>query len=72
MNIYEKRGKWYRQEDGKDLEVFDTEAEAYGQLIVPEYTEDDTETSDELVTEILEELNSVSNDSWLQDDVDED
>lgn len=67
MKIYEKRGKWYRQEEGKDLQVFETEEDATMGLIVPDYTEDDTEMSDELVTEILKELNDVSDDSWLQE-----
>jgi hypothetical protein len=28
MNIYEKRGKWYAAEEGKDVQIFNTEAEA--------------------------------------------
>ena len=28
MRIYEKRGVWYLQEDGKDLQTFESEAKA--------------------------------------------
>lgn len=30
MKIYEKHGKWYRQEEGKDIQIFNTEEEAKG------------------------------------------
>lgn len=30
MRVYEKRGKWYRQQEGKDIQIFNTEEEARG------------------------------------------